>query len=158
VKADMPTTIIGLIGLAIITIGGIYKVRLEQKNANRRLRATAFKVDEMHEQTVNHHDKEQTNLREDIDTTRDSAVAARSTTDEIYNVVRDMQERQMAQGRELGGMRTDMTGMRTDMTGLRTDITAVNQRLHDERQRSIAADESLWRAVRRGPSGDAPAS
>lgn len=142
---ELPTTIIGLIGLAIITVGGIYKLRLEQKTTNRRMRATESKINEMHEQTVNDHTLS-TNMREDLDTARDNAVASRDNTEDIYNIARDIQERQMAQGRELFGMRADMTSVRVDMTGMRTDLTGVNERLHDERKRSIQADEQLWRA------------
>ena len=104
------------------------------------------KLDEMYEQTVNDH-SQQSNMRDDIDITRDATIATHDTTDDIYNVVRDMQERQMAQGRELFGMRADMTGVRADMTSVRADVTSVSKELHDERQRSIETDASLWRSI-----------
>lgn len=155
--AELPTTIVGLIGLAIVTLGGIIHLRIQQQTTSRQVRDAAGKINEVHEQTVNDH-RNKSNMRDDLDTTRDA-------TGEIYNVVRDMQdrqiaqdalvhdmrERQMAQGRELGGMRADMTGVRADMTGVRTDLTAVNERLNDERNRSINADEQLWRAILNRP-------
>lgn len=151
---ELPTTIVGLIGLAIVTVGGIIHLRIQQQIASRQIRETAGKVDEMHEQTVNDH-RQKSNMRDDLDKTRDSAAATQDATGEIYNVVRDIQERQMAQGRELGGMRADMTGVRADMTGLRTDVTSVSKELHDERQRSIETDASLWRALTAHGDSDA---
>lgn len=154
-NAEIPTTIIGLIGVTVITVGGLIKLRMEQKVQGR-------KVDEMHEQTVNDH-QNKSNMRDDLDKTRDTSIATHDAASEIYNVVRDIQERQMAQGRELGGMRADMTGVRADMTGvradmtgLRTDITGVNSRLSDEQKRSIEADEQLWRAILNRPADDPP--
>lgn len=140
-NAEIPTTIIGLIGVTVITVGGLIKLHMEQKVQGR-------KVNEMHEQTVNDH-QNKSNMRDDLDKTRATTMATHDATGEIYNVVRDIQERQMAQGRELGGMRADMTGVRADMTGLRTDVTSVSKELHDERQRSIETDASLWRAITR---------
>lgn len=145
-NAELPTTIVGLVGLAIVTIGGIIHLRVQQS-------VTSRKVSEVHEQTVNDH-MNKTNLRDDLDETRDATIATHDGVSEIRNIVRDIQERQMAQGRELGGMRVDMTGVRADMTGVRTDLTGVNQRLHDERERSIRTDEQLWRAIQDCPSAD----
>ena len=145
---ELPTTIVGLIGLAIVTVGGIIHQRIQQQIVSRQIRDTAGKVNEMHEQTVNDH-RRKSNMRDDLDKTRDATIATHDTTHDIYNAVRDMQERQMAQGRELSGMRADMSGVRADMTGLRTDVTSVSKELHDERQRSIETDASLWRAITR---------
>lgn len=119
---ELPTTIIGLAGLVILVVvpvvGGLMRLRLQQSIASQQLR-------EVHEQTVNDH-AQKSNLRDDIDLIRD--------------IVRDIQDRQIAQSR-------DITGMRADITGVRADITGVSQELHDERQRSIETDQQLWQAV-----------
>jgi len=119
---ELPTTIIGLAGLVILVVvpvaGGLMRLRLQQSVTSQQLR-------EVHEQTVNDH-QQKSNLRDDIDLIRD--------------IVRDIQDRQIAQSR-------DITGMRADITGVRADITGVSQELHDERQRSIETDRQLWRAV-----------
>ncbi|MDQ2636161.1 MAG: hypothetical protein M3Y83_04690 [Actinomycetota bacterium] len=147
---EPPTTVIGLLALIIVTLGGIVHLRIQQQITSRQVRDSAGKIDEMHEQTVNDH-QQQSNLREDLDTTRDATIASHDVVSEIREIARDMQERQMAQGREIFGLRTDITGVRTDVSGLRTDVSAVNERLHDERERSIRTDESLWRAIQNRP-------
>ena len=146
--AELPTTKIQLIGqivtavVAIATLVGTIIVRREGRD--------------VHEQTVNDHDKKKTNLRVDVDTARDHAVAASETAADIHTIVRDMQDRQIAQDAKLDAkldaLRADL---RADITAARTDITDVSRELNDERKRSIDADESLWRAIRRNrpPSG-----
>ena len=143
---QLPRGGIELAGLAIITIGGVIHLLIQQRAGNKRLR-------EVHEQTVNDH-KSKSNMRDDLDTTRDATLASHDVVSEIRDITRDMQERQMAQGREIFGLRTDMTGIRTDMTGLRTDVTGVNDRLSHERERSIRTDEALWRAIQDRPPAD----
>ena len=138
----LPANGIELIGLAIITIGGLISLRLQAASASKQLAAandqltTAHrKISEMHEQVRNDH-PQTPNLRDDLDTTRD-------TTSDIHAIVRDMQDRQIAQDAKLD---SKLDALRSD---LRADITASRQELHDERERSISADQSLWRAISR---------
>nr|WP_046286992.1 hypothetical protein [Mycobacterium sp. UM_NZ2] len=160
----LPTTLIELAGYALVVVapiaGGLIKIQLELKKDRAHAKATRAevtatraevrdavgKINEVHEQTVNDH-LSKSNLRDDLDTARDATTATHDRVGEIREIARDIQERQMAQGRELGGLRADMNGVRADMTGIRTDITGVSKELHDERQRSIETDASLWRAI-----------
>lgn len=149
---ELPGDYIQLTAVVIIVlapiVGGLVHLRMQQSATNK-------KINEVHEQTVNDH-QQKSNLRDDMDTTRDATLTTRDTVDALYSIMRDVQERQMAQGRELGGMRADMTGVRADMTGMRTDITGVNERLNDERKRSISTDEQLWRAILNRAATDGP--
>lgn len=136
---ELPTNRTGLIGLVIFVVapilGGLIHLRMQQS-------ITSKQVNEVHEQTVNDH-QTKTNLRDDID-------RALAIVDEVRTIVRDVQDRGVDQQR-------DIRGIRADLGGIRTDITAVSRELHDERERSIKADESLWRAIQRKSKGDGDA-
>lgn len=129
---QLPGNGIELIGLAIITLGGVISLRMQAQITNR-------KIAEMHEQVRNDHPK-QPNLRHDLDETRDATVVTRDMTVDMYAILRDVQDRQIAQDQRL-------TAMGINITGARSDITGVSLELHDERQRSITVDEQLWRAI-----------
>lgn len=119
---ELPTTIISLAGLVILVVvpvlGGLIRIRMQQSITSKQLR-------EVHEQTVNEH-AQKSNLRDDIDLIRD--------------IVRDIQDRQIAQSRHI-------MGLLSDIASVRADITAVSRELHDERHRSIEVDQQLWQAV-----------
>lgn len=143
----LPANGFELIGFAILVLGGLIQLRLQQKASSRQLAAATRKIDDMHEQVRNDHPV-QPNLRHDLDATRDSALATHAAVADIHAIVRDVQDRQIAQSR-------DITGMRTDISGVRADLTGVSRELHDERQRSIETDASLWRAINsRSPTTD----
>lgn len=159
---ELPTTLISLAGYTVFVAAplaaALIKIRIELKAASARatetrndVKAAVGKIDEMHEQVRNDH-PQQPNLRHDLDLTLDAAA-------DIYAIVRDMQDRQIAQDAKLDAkldaLRADLRG---DVQGLRTDMTEVSRELHDERKRSIEADESLWRAIpnRRGQHGGSP--
>lgn len=144
---SLPATGIELVGLAILTLGGLISLRIQTSNANKQLTAANRKITEMHEQVRNSH-PQQPNMRDDLDTTRDTA-------SDIHAIVRDMQDRQIAQDAKLGtkldALRADL---RADITATRADINGVRTELHDERERSISVDASLWRAINsRTPGG-----
>lgn len=144
---SLPGNGIELIGLAIITIGGLISLRIQAEAASRQLKSANRKITEMHEQVRNSH-PQAPNMRDDLDTTRDTA-------SDIHTIVRDMQDRQIAQDAKLDtkldALRSDL---RADITAARADITSVSRELHDERERSISVDASLWRAI----SGHLPPS
>lgn len=138
--SELPTTTIQLIGqivtavVAIATLVGTIIVRRDGRD--------------VHEQTVNDHDKKKTNLRVDVDTARDHAVAASETAADIHAIVRDMQDRQIAQDAKLDAkidaLRVDL---RADITGSRADITGLSQELLADRERTAGAIDSLWKVI-----------
>lgn len=58
-NAELPTTIIGLVSLAIITVGGIWRVRTAQTEQGTQVR-------EVHAQVRNDH-PDRPNMRDDMD-------------------------------------------------------------------------------------------
>lgn len=127
--AEFPTTIIGLVGLAIVTIGGIVHLRIQQSVQGR-------KVSEVHEQVRNDHGS-QPNLRDDID--------------DIRGIVRDIQDRTIASERDVTGMRLDVHGLRQELHDERDRSISTDDRilgeLRDERERSIITDNELLRHI-----------
>ena len=58
-NAELPTTVVGLISLALITMGGIWRVRSEQRSQGKQ-------VAEVHNQIRNDH-PQRPNMRDDLD-------------------------------------------------------------------------------------------
>lgn len=127
--AELPTTIIGLASLVIVTVGGLIHLRWQQ-------RTTSQQISEVHRQVRNDH-PESPNLRDDMD--------------DIRAIVRDIQDHTIGQGRDLTAIRVDVSGVRHELhdeidRSKSADKQIANE-LRDERRRSIIADTDLARRV-----------
>lgn len=122
---ELPTTMIGLIGLAIITFGGLARVKAQQLVQGR-------KINETHAQLRNDHPG-QPKLRDDIE--------------DIRAIVHDTKDRLIVQGNDLAAMRARVEDVRSDMQTEVIRATAaddsIRDQVHEEKKRSIIADEKL---------------
>lgn len=102
-----PDDTMGLLGLVVVNaaaiiaavgtiVVGVITVRGQKKGAARAGKIDA-KTNEIHEQTVNDH-ATKSNMRDDID--------------EIRELVKDISDRQISQGRDIRGLRTDVGELR----------------------------------------------
>lgn len=115
---QLPLNGVELAGLAIITIGSLTQLRIQQKVTNRRVSANADKIDEVHEQVRNDHPR-LPNLRDDIDA--------------ISEMVRE----------GLDNIRGDIRGVHKDISQLHGSIGGVRRELHEEIERLTRADRNL---------------
>lgn len=109
---QLPTDIIGLVGVALITIGGYFKYRFDK--------AQSLKVGEMHEQISNDHPNKP-NMRDDIDALSEMV---RKGLDNIRGDIR--------------GVHKDISGLHGAVGGVRRELHVeiersirVDERLND---------------------------
>lgn len=99
---------IGVIIVGVITVKG-------QRRGRDRAKKTDAKTDAIHEQTVNDH-ASKSNLRDDID--------------EIRDIVKDIADRQTANGHDIRGIRTDVGELRGADRDARADHDDLVRRLN----------------------------
>ncbi|OCB42130.1 hypothetical protein A5721_28895 [Mycobacterium vulneris] len=106
----IPSTI-AAIGTVVV---GVLTVRGQKKGAARAGQIDA-KTNEIHEQTVNDHGAK-SNMRDDID--------------EIRELVKDISDRQVDQGRDIRGLRTDIGELRGEDRSARSAQAEFERRVH----------------------------
>ena len=114
-NAELPTTLVGLVSLAIITIGGIWRVRSAQTEQGHQ-------VKEVHAQIQNDH-PHRPNMRDEMD--------------EMAKMIRS----------GFQNLRGDIRGIHKDISGLHGTVAGVRRELHNEIDRSTAADSRLGNQI-----------
>lgn len=125
---QLPADMIGLMGLLILVLGGVIRLALNQrvqlaqmKAQDEQMKAQGVQVREVHAQVRNDH-PEQPNLRDTIDD-----IVHRM--DDMRATMRDVQDRTIARGHDISGLRVDITGLRTDLQAEITRSTLTDQHL-----------------------------
>ena len=147
---QLPVDMIGLAGLLIIVLGGVIRLALNQRVQLAQMKAQAEQLDaqsvqirETHEQVRNDH-PESPNMRDTIDD-----IVHRM--DDMRATMRDVQDRTISHGRDLTAIRVDISGVRHELhdeidRSKAADKQNANE-LRDERQRSIIADAELGKRI-----------
>lgn len=117
--AELPTTIIGLASLVAVIVGGLIHLRLQQRTTSRQ-------ISEVHEQVRNDHPGSP-NLRDDLDDMRD--------------MLRDMQDRSIAHGQ-------DLAGIRGWIKTVDRKVDRVDHKIDTETERSITKDDHIHTELR----------
>ena len=104
-------SIIAAIGVIIV---GVLTVRGQKKGAARAGKIDA-KTNEIHEQTVNDH-RGKSNMRDDVD--------------EIRDLLKAVSDRQISQGHDIRGLRTDVGELRGEDRSARTEHDDLVRRLN----------------------------
>ncbi|MFV8266505.1 hypothetical protein ACNQR9_26160 [Mycolicibacterium peregrinum] len=104
-------SIIAAIGVIIV---GVLTVRGQKKGAARAGKIDA-KTNEIHEQTVNDH-RGKSNMRDDVD--------------EIRDLLKAVSDRQISQGHDIRGLRTDVGELRGEDRVARTEHDDLVRRLN----------------------------
>lgn len=104
-------SIIAAIGVIIV---GVLTVRGQKKGAARAGKIDA-KTNEIHEQTVNDH-RGKSNMRDDVD--------------EIRDLLKAVSDRQISQGHDIRGLRTDVGELRGEDRAARTEHDDLVRRLN----------------------------
>lgn len=104
-------SIIAAIGVIIV---GVLTVRGQKKGAARAGKIDA-KTNEIHEQTVNDH-RGKSNMRDDVD--------------EIRDLLKAVSDRQISQGHDIRGLRTDVGELRGEDRAAQTEHDDLVRRLN----------------------------
>lgn len=112
--AELPTTVIGLVGMVLMMAYNIF----QNHRTGKEVKATGKKVTSI-DGTVNNRD---TPMRDDLD--------------ELSTMMRDVQDRTIRHGAAL-----QLT--RTDVNGLRTEVGCISDSLQNEITRAMAAEAKI---------------
>lgn len=147
---QLPADMIGLAGLLIVVLGGVIRLAINQRTQLKQMavqeaqmKAQGVQMREVHAQVRNDH-PEQPNLRDTIDD-----IVHRM--DDMRAAMRDVQDRTIARGHDIAGLRADVGGLRGDLQTEIARSTTTDQQLITElaaeRERSIIADNNLARRL-----------
>ena len=118
-NAELPTTIIGLVSLAIITVGGIWRVRSAQSEQGSQMR-------EVHSQIRNDHPS-RPNMRDEMD---EMAKMIRSGFQSVRGDIR--------------GIHKDISNLHGSVAGVRRELHAEIDRLTVADSRLGTQVGKLW--------------
>ena len=121
-NAELPTSVIGLLAFAIATLGGIWRIRVGQAQQGRQVREQGKQVKEVHAQIQNDH-PHRPNMRDEMD--------------EMAKMIRS----------GFQNLRGDIRGIHKDISGLHGTVAGVRRELHNEIDRSTAADSRLGNQI-----------